>query len=235
MIFGGWIAFGICVIAFLAMWIMSLMGIDWRQNYYYLAFSFPLFLFVILFLPIMYVTGKKYKKGEDRLAAGSYLAHWQFQEQDWNRFIAIEWRRQKRKAFTTPFGFIALFIIMGLLAKGISADDLGWIVLIAFAIGVLISALILIVGRSTHRKLSKGPREVFIAPTGVSIAGRYAPWDVVGTRLGGVKHVAGDPAMLEFEYVSWGRGGSRTTTLRVPIPLGRDQEAQSIVSKLANE
>ncbi|MBI5464733.1 MAG: hypothetical protein HY966_07275, partial [Ignavibacteriales bacterium] len=76
-----WIITGLCLIAFLTMWLMSNFGIDWRKDWFFLVFSIPMFLLCIITLPVLYQYRGKQISGMKDIAAGKELARWTYDEQ----------------------------------------------------------------------------------------------------------------------------------------------------------
>lgn len=175
----------------------------------------------------------KYEAALSRFRQGEHLAHWLYEKDEWVRFNSQEWQRSRKKAVIIPAGLLAAFYVIGFLAGGLSKEDAeaiaAWAIFFAAAISLAMLAYVYLL----YQRSVTCPREVVIGIDGVSFGGYYATWKIAGSRLGKVQFIAGDPSLLEFEILAWGRYGSRPAPVRVPVPRGHEAEAEDIVKKLS--
>lgn len=228
-----WALVGICIVAFLTMFMLPKFGIDWREQFFWLFFSIPLFLFCLILQPLLYYYRKKYLRGARELLDGKFLVHWHYQQNEWNRFAESEWRRTKKKAMWMPLGITFGLIVLGYLLKGWTIDDFKVILPWIIALAVLGALLTYFYGLSNYKKSLKKVGEVYIGKTSVYFIDTFYTWDVFGARLGKVELLAEDPAILQFEILYAGRYGSRPVDVRVPVPRAHAKEAADIAAKFS--
>lgn len=149
---------------------------------------------------------------------GPVLAHWVYDGQQWTRHVET----QPRGGCAEGCGLgIAIVLLGGYLGGGGP-----WAVRGAMALAVVaMVAYGVLVGRTTYLYSESGPPEAIITPTGLILNGEYHVLTGGQFRLLSIRHVAG---MLTFHV--GGRGaGALGETVNVPVPPGREAEAESLV------
>jgi len=149
------------------------------------------------------------------------------------RFNLAEWKRSRKLTIILPLGVILVLFLIAEMDSEFSAEN---ITLVApFIVGFFgaLGAILFFYTYAMYRRSKICSREVIIGPHGLLYGGFYNTWEAIGTRLGGVKLISGDVPMLEFDIQVWGRYGSNSRPLRIPVPQGREQEAEEIIAKLA--
>jgi hypothetical protein len=226
-----WVLTGLCLLIFGILYLLSLAGIDWSDKYFFLVFSFPLFLFCIFLLPLLYSMRNKYKTDLGSFRDGKFLVHWLYEPDEWGRFNWGEWRKARKRSIIIPIGFILAFFVLGIVSGRLSEDEMRIVAPWIIAFGLGISVLMLVYTYVLYRRSTTCPQETYIGFDGVSFGGYYTSWKVVGSRLGRVRVVSGDPSVLEFEIMVWGRYGSTPRPLRIPVPRGHEREGEELVKK----
>ncbi len=96
--------------------------------------------------------------------------------------------------------------------------------------------LILIAKLSSFAKFVRKIEEVCISPAGIYLEGKCIGWDNSSSRLASVQLKPGKVSYLEFSFhkKSVLRGQVKTETYQVPIPTGKEGEAQEVVNRLGN-
>lgn len=175
------------------------------------------------------------RRAERHLAAfrrGEYLAHWTFRPEEWGAFAAGEWERTRKNARRMPLwlGLVGAAVGLGLLAVA------GWAgVVVSTAAGVAagwgVGRLMLSRGEAARGARPAQP-EVYVGPEAAVVDGKYIHWTGYGIRLVGLRLVGGSPSALEFEVRTDAGEGSSTQTHRVPVPAGREEEAEQVAARL---
>jgi hypothetical protein len=201
---------------------------DWM----FLIFSFPLIIFCVIFLAMLYSLRRAYDKGKSEIDKGDYFMHWTYGEEEWNYVNKMEWDRTWKRAIFIPLGCIGFFFFIGMLDTEFGEEVLPlaapWIV----GFFASLSILLLFYGYSLYRRTFACPREVYISPNGISYGGFYTTWNCVGTKLGKVKIIPGDVSVLEFEIMVWGKYGYNMRPMRIAIPRVHENEAEEVITKL---
>jgi hypothetical protein len=229
-----WILTILSVLAILWVVVVAYAGHEWRDYVALLLFSVPMLFFSAFILPMLYYYRKKYTKGADELMGGKYLAHWTYEADEWNKFVEGEWKRTKKQAIWTPFGIIAVVIVLGYLFKGWGVDDFKIILPWILGLSIIVAIFMYYVGRRTYRKGIEKVGEVFIGDHAVQFNGNYCTWDYFGAKLGKVELLKADPPILQFEIRQIGRYGSKSTEVRVPVPRKHEKEAAELVLKFSS-
>ena len=223
-----WILTTLSVLAILWVVIVAYSGHEWRDYLALLLFSVPMLFFSAIILPMLYYYRKKYTKAADELMGGKYLAHWTYEPDEWNRFVEGEWSRTKKKALWTPFGIVAVVIVLGYLFKGWGVDDFKIILPWIFGLSIIVAILMYYFGQRTYNKRMEKVGEVFIGDRAVQFNGNYCSWDYFGAKLGKVELLKTDPPVLQFEIRQIGRYGTRSSEVRVPVPRKHENEAENL-------
>lgn len=152
------------------------------------------------------------------------LAHWTYAAEEWRQYTRGEWGYRAVEAVGMGGGIVLFGWLIGRNEEG----NLGlWA---GIVVGAVIFVGKLVQGWSARSANRSGPGEAIITPTAVMLNGQY---HVLSNDEYRFEHVRIDrlarPPVLEFK-VSWNTREGRThTEVRVPIPAGREDEAQRVV------
>jgi hypothetical protein len=165
---------------------------------------------------------------------GDYLVHWSYEPEEWARFARAEEADSREEVWLAP---LVLFIVGALLGLLIWPGGAGERALLAFVCGAVLGlygwGLALLRGYFRRRFLRFGRTrrpEVYIGPRAVYFNGQYTPWGNVATSRVGARLLAGSPPILEFTLFST----RYSHEIRVPVPAGKEQEAEALVALFRN-
>jgi len=165
---------------------------------------------------------------------GVYLAHWTYNAAEWRAHLEQEAENSRHMVYAGPLMGLVLCGIpvlpfwkeLGVLGvAGVAAFGLlaGW------GIGSLAIAR---ASRQRAQAIARGRAEVYIGKEAALVDGHYIPWAGAGLTLTGATLVPGPPAALELTVrVNNGRV-PQTQQLRIPVPAGRQQEAERVIQAL---
>jgi hypothetical protein len=224
-----WVLICLCLLVFAAMIIMSMLDIDWTSDWFYLVFSIPVFIILLLFLLLMYANKGTFEKELQTFDKGTYIAHWIYGEEEWSRFNRGEWVKGRRRAILYPLGVVIILFLIFFIAPDFTMDEIVLVAPWLIGFGVVLIVLILGYIYQSYKRTLDCPREVYIGEGGILYGGYYNSWSIVGSRLAEVKFKQEDVPVLEFVIMVWARYGSRPMPLRIPVPYGREQEAKEII------
>jgi len=214
--------------------LLSLTGGDWkRQSIVLLASCFVLFFSVFL-LPMLYYYRKKYSKSDNELLGGKHLAHWTYEQDEWERFVREEWKRARKKALAYPFGIIFAVPILGYFFKGWGVDEVKMIMPWIAGLAVFAGLVLLTAGWRKYQRGVQNVGETFVGEDAVMFNGTYYPWVGFGIKLGKVELLKGEPSVLQFEIRSLGRYGNNSSEVRIPVPRRHEGEAEKIARRLSS-
>lgn len=190
------------------------------------------FLAVIL-VPMMHSTGKKQVATMTALTKGeNLLVHWHFDQDEWTKYMENEHSRgvrQARSVFLWSLG-IALILMLVIVWFADAANPTGLAVgaITAAAVSAFLGGLLYWSAKAEYRRNQQGVGEVYVGPTCVYFAGRFYTWEGRMAELTRVVYEPGDPSVVEFNWKYKGGEGSHQS-VRVPVPRGREEEAQQLV------
>lgn len=159
---------------------------------------------------------------------GEYLAHWTYTADEWERFARGELKEARAGLWMAP---LLLGTIFGVLAGPVGERILAAVIAAAAAGGFGFGgAWVYARVRGGMTRVRPGvPPEVYVGEQALYVNGWYTAWGSAGLlRLRSVRFLPGDPATVQFAV---GAGASRSE-VRVPVPAGREAEAQALVDRL---
>ncbi len=230
-----WGIFILCLVAIAALIKIYLFDNATESEWWFLIYSLPLLIPVLLFLIFLYNAKRAYAEGQKDLMHGKAFANWKYDDVTWTRFNEREWKKSRIKAVGIPMAFLLVLALFGLLDPGFSAEDFGLaapFVLIFFG---GLSIVFLFYTYALYHRTKTCPREVIIGEGGILYGGYYNSWELLTTRLAGVKYIPGEIPMLEFDVKIMGKGGSNSHPIRIPVPAGKEFEAQELITKFPSE
>lgn len=162
---------------------------------------------------------------------GQYLAHWTYAPEEWRTFSAAERERSRKRARWMPLwgallgAFIGLLLLVELGAGGL----VGFTLLFAAA-GWGLGRFLLTSTETTYAEAHTA--EAYVGQEAAVLNGKYIHWTGFGIRLIGLQLVPGTPSVLEFTVRAEGGRSSNEYKHRVPVPSGREGEAEGVISSL---
>ena len=194
-------------------------------------------LSALISLAIIVPFGRAYTRDMRRLLAGEHWAHWRYDGDERARFADQEWARARREArFGVPASMIlaaAVGIFLAIVGGGQQAAALGGALILA--VGLAVSVGLLLAGRARYARRARETGDVILGSLGIHHPGRYVPLRGFNLRLVDVAVERGSPAALRVRTASRSQYGTRTQETRVPIPRGREAEAEALGARFRNE
>lgn len=168
-------------------------------------------------------------------AGGNLLAHWTYTPQEWSQFIQSETARKRTVNIILIGAMLLVFVITmtaflsGNKGRGVSFGPLAMFIIILSLIGLFVWWM---ATAEVRRMKAQTTGEAFIAKNGLLFNDHYYPWGFFGYSLDGVFYEPGNPNTIRFRYLSMKGGsyGPNYESVRVPVPAGREAEAQSVAS-----
>lgn len=173
---------------------------------------------------------------------GEELAHWQYEEYEWEVFAWGEWRRTKewlKLQFlwsAVPFGLLlAAFTVLGAWGAGLLAGAAVFLFLAipAFLYFAITYSVQYEARRRWYKRLHRGKREVWIYTESLVIGAQEVQSGLIVTLMGlgvraGVSLERGDLSMLVFDVGTVFQ--RRRETYKVLVPTGKEGEAEDVVA-----
>ena len=158
------------------------------------------------------------------------VVRWDYSPEEWARYAEAEHGRDRAGTIILFFiisGFALFFGVLFLIFGGrpgliVFLAMLGLIALIG---GVAFLSILL-----SYRANKARTGEVFIARTGVYLNRALHNWNMFGASLDAVRLIREESPLVEFVYSYPARHGRQGAEVRVPVPVGKEEEADRIVA-----
>lgn len=197
----------------------------------------------------------------DRPTRADTLVQWQYTPEEWRAFVDFETAEYRKYVRSTRIGLIVvalialgligvlLFIPLVLMGTGLRGDVIGPVFGVAIVAGIILGAIGIYLAASRGRivRLKNSPGLGVIALTGLSVGGGWFDWgfEKTGWRFSNAKRRTVDGPLgsrfevLEIRCTAINQGRSAVRHLpkveRVPIPFGREAEADAVIQGLFAE
>lgn len=225
------ICLGLLLLCALGVFMPGMLGMEMMKWGYGIAFiNFFLTLAAGAAALIFFSRAKEWAK----IASGeNCLAHWQYDQGLWREFLGQDEliERRDKSDLLRLIGWVMLVegIIFLLLFRDFGSQA---VVLVFAALWLVLAFLATVMpGRRRNSRLA-GPAEVFISKRGLILGNELHTWAVWGNRFEGVNLSDEQPRYLEFVYSAPGRFTRLYTSVRVPVPNQKDEEARQIAEKV---
>ena len=179
---------------------------------------------------VVIVFAKRYEARviDDLHSGKNVLAHWTYTPDEWTKYIEKEVGQRNKLA---PWIFLTVMIPTVLIVVWAAfKTGAGLILLLPLVLVPLIVWLVLYLPGRTIRRLGRG--DVIILPDGVLLHDRWYSWTYLGARLANVSYEAGEPPVIQFQWMQPGagyRGVMAMKTIDVPVPHGREGDAKKLM------
>ncbi len=200
-------------------------------------FTFGRF-FPVLLLPLLSIVGLvicialywSARKLDDVIWGKDLLARWNYRPEEIAPYAAEARKRRGKVKYVTLAACLFMLLISSLFAYDKSGID--YTAVIENALLLLIVVIFLYAILPAMGYGDSNATEFYLARNGTLFAGTFHVWRVFGARLEAVDFKEG-PAMLEIAYSIQTENGLQRTNLRIPVPDGREKEAEDAARRLA--
>jgi hypothetical protein len=163
------------------------------------------------------------------LGGEELVARWTYSPEEWARYAEAEHGRDRAGKIVLFFiisGFALFFGILFLIFGGRPGlmVFLAMLGLVALMGGVAFLSIHL-----SYRANKARTGEVFIARTGVYLNRALHNWNMFGASLDDVRLIREESPLVEFVYSYPARHGRQGAEVRVPVPAGKEEEAERVV------
>ena len=222
----------ITAISVLGIFNSALFGIDGFDGGF--ALSLVSILIFIMGLIVMVIYFGRAKELDKMLRGENLLAHWTYSKSEWRAYAEREHREQV-EINRGMFLMIAIIaIIVGVIFVIFTPDSLAST---AFAVvGTIIIIGITALSVTLYRRAQnrKFLGEVYLNRDGAYINRELHTWKSLGCELEGASVDNKNPGqtILTFEYSAPSRNGRDHFSARVPVPLGKENEAEKALAEI---
>jgi uncharacterized membrane protein HdeD (DUF308 family) len=208
------------------------MGMDGFNGGFALA-AFGVFM-VIMGVVSVIIFGKV-ARAQDRLMAdtASQLAHWSYPKEQWETYAEYDHRedkKTKKMIFYIITGFAVLF---GILFSAMDPEVAPVILSVMAGLVILMGFVAYLSVTLSHSYNQKHPGEAIISLNSAYLNGQFHAWNMLLSRLDKAS-LAKEEGMeiLSLSYSAPARGGANHYEVRIPVPLGKEKEAEMVLHAL---
>jgi hypothetical protein len=211
----------------------SLIGLDGMDGGF--AIGLVSFFMVIVSLVVIVIYRSRAKQVDCILAGEGRIAVWNYQPDEWMRFVERDFAEQKMLNRSIFYLIAGISIVVGILLTIVYQD-----ILMAEIILGLIAFLAVIAFITPYfrlKKLRKSNQLVIISEKGAVIGKMFHLWENSGASLDEVSWNDQNPGtvMIEFTYSVPSRNGRDQQVARVPVPEGKNEEARQVFEHFADK
>jgi hypothetical protein len=162
------------------------------------------------------------------------LAHWKYDPVEWQDYAEKEYVRAKEDKWNL-FKVVAVISAVVGIGFAIFVPDAGWIVLCVLG-GVLLLIVFVIITTTRYDYMinRKYVGEAYITAEGIYLNRQLHMFRGWGARLDSIGYDEKDK-FLSFVYSVPSRTGRNDYNLRVPVPLGKEKEAERVLESFQKD
>lgn len=196
-------------------------------------------LTMVILIVVFLLEGKRKLKAIAELLAGKDLiAHWTFDDDEWDRYTENEYARGLKQTRTVSIWTLGITMVL-MVMVGLFSDG-GIDSLFAAMSLVVIGGLTALIGgatyasaRATYNRNRSRVGEVYVGAAGAYFNETYHGYGARFTVLRKVALEDGDPSVVHIDYQVGAGENAAFVELRVPVPRGLEAEAQQVVDRLS--
>jgi hypothetical protein len=181
---------------------------------------------------LLYLRRRKVLKRMDD--SREVLARWTYDAATWRDIQKEELDSNKgMPVFGAVIG--GIFLVIGLVFFLSDPDEMGIMLAIMAGVGLLIAFVAWLATRLKNRAILKDPGEVIIAHGGVYYQGQLTDWNNVTSWFDLAKLEKKDghtDLVMTYRYLAGRRGQIHSSQVSLPVPPGKEQEAQFAADRL---
>jgi len=227
-----WLVIG--ALAILAIALPPIVGMNMMGSGY--ALQFVSFFGLIVAVIVVIVYSQRARRLERILSGERLLAHWQYGGEEWRRYAEAEYRTQRGEMLGLLVVVDGMMVVIGLFFALVGGEAGRAVFLGLLGFAILLALGVWLLPYLRYRRDASGTGEAYISPLGIYLNGSLHIWDALTARLESVEVVSsGAPGMTSILAVAYSfltRAGRQTTTVRIPVPAGREHEAHEVAAAL---
>ncbi len=214
------------ILVFMPGWL----GVDGMDGGY--AISFVAAWIAISGLVIAWFFWRRAARLDELLKGQDLIAHWTYTPAEWQAYAGTELRQQTRENTGLLILMAVMCLVMGVFFWALDPEA-GFFVFLAMVALIIILALAAFgIPHLTRLRREHAPGEAWISDRAVYFDGVYYPFKSGLMRLTGVELAQDEDSTiscLHFHIYHIAYAGIQSRTLRVPVPIGYKEEAQTLL------
>ncbi|MGB9006314.1 MAG: hypothetical protein WCB96_11380 [Candidatus Aminicenantales bacterium] len=210
--------------------ILGPMGLGWMEG---MKGGFALAItglpVVTIGLTVFFLYRKQARQWDSITSGGAVLVHWTYSESLWQDYTEKDYRADKRNKMTLFYIISAFAVFFGLLFFLLDREAGFIVLLIMIGLIILIRLTAYLSIQYTFRQNRRAKGEATITPTAVLLNKQLHTWGALGSTLGEVKFLPGQPPLIEFSYSAPSGRALASYSVRVPVPPGQEDKARGVI------
>jgi hypothetical protein len=170
------------------------------------------------------------RKFDAFISGKDILARWSYHPDEIEPALADERKRQKKLRAVILF-FVILILGMGVLFC-YAWGTWDYVAISEYILLFLTTLVFIYAGLPAMGFGPANATECILGKDGVLFAGRFHLWKAWGSRLTNVNYQPGKPGKIWVQYTLAAEQGPQVINLSIPVPAGREYEAEAAVRAL---
>ncbi len=221
-------------LAILSIFLPFLIGMDGMAGGF--AISLLAFFLALTGIIVIVIYWGRAAKLQRILKGEGVIAHWDYSPAEWKEYTEKEYKTEKseKKALFLITAILALVIGLGFF---IFDNEAGmWVLLTMVALIAILAFTAWFTAWYRHRENLNYHGEVYITGKAVYLNRQLHTWSGLGEKFESVEFTRRKgQSMLSIVYSVWTRTGRTPVTIRIPVPAGKEAEAEAIAAGLKLE
>lgn len=192
-----------------------------------------MFLGVFIFISsifVFFMFNKRAKIVNALFEMDKKLAYWEIDNTLLKSFLKEEYEKRKSENKAKLFIMIFFFILFGAIFTIVAFDEVGFSMLLIFAVITVFLALAArVIPMLSYNKKIRGRGYVFISKDAILINDTLHDFTSIGSRLKKVGVYSENPRLLYFTYSYIMSYGKFDYTVYVPVPIDKYEESNRIL------
>jgi hypothetical protein len=216
-------------LAVLAIFAPSFLGIDGFGGGF--AISVIAFLVAITGIIVVFIYAGRAKNLGRILRGEGVIAHWTYSPEEWKAYAEKEYSLEKGEKKSLFILVAAIALVMGIGFFVFNPESGGWVLLSMVALVGVIAFTAWFSAWCRHRENTRYHGEAYITGQSVYLNRQLHTWSGPGEKFGSMEIANIDGRnILVIGYTVWTRNGRTPVTVRVPVPAGKEKEAEAIAA-----
>ncbi|MCX5997464.1 MAG: hypothetical protein NTV42_07680, partial [Chloroflexi bacterium] len=158
------------------------------------------------------------------------LAHWKYNPDEWKTYTEKEYKEEKAMKKGLFFMISGIALLAGIIFFLVDHKGGIWVLLAMVILVGIIAFTAWFTSWYNYRQNKKYLGETYITENAIYINRQLHMWRGLGARLDSVNLTAGkSQRLLRFVYSAPTRTGMQEYQVNVPVPTGREGEAEKIL------
>jgi MFS family permease len=209
----------------------SIFGMEGMNGGY--AISFISFFMVIAGIIVIVIYAGRARVVNRILRSDNLLAHWTYTPDEWNNYAEKEYVTERKVKWGLFYVIAGLALFFGVLFLVIDRESGKWVFVAMLALIGIIAFTAWFTAWYNYRQNKKYLGETYITRDAVYMNRQLHIWHGLGARLESVNlDKKRGQQILELTYSMPTRTGLQYYTVRVPVPRGKEREADRVLEKL---